>query len=126
MAKAMARGDWKPKADGAVWLNSSATQRRIPASCACRAVIPIAQSVRPQLSSDPTSSSQLRPKPMKLRNSPRSGFQACWMNDAQTVARSVCSLVPIAVISIVLSLVATLYPSWRASRVKPAEALRYD
>jgi len=34
--------------------------------------------------------------------------------------------VPIAVISIVLSLVATLYPSWRASRVKPAEALRYD
>ncbi len=29
-------------------------------------------------------------------------------------------------ISIVLSLVATLYPSWRASRVKPAEALRYD
>ena len=35
-------------------------------------------------------------------------------------------IVPIAVISIVLSLVATLYPSWRASRVKPAEALRYD
>jgi lipoprotein-releasing system permease protein len=29
-------------------------------------------------------------------------------------------------ISIALSLVATLYPSWRASRVKPAEALRYD
>jgi lipoprotein-releasing system permease protein len=35
-------------------------------------------------------------------------------------------IVPIAVISIVLSLVATLYPSWRASRVRPAEALRYD
>ena len=35
-------------------------------------------------------------------------------------------IVPIAVISMVLSLVATLYPSWRASRVKPAEALRYD
>ena len=35
-------------------------------------------------------------------------------------------VVPIAVISIVLSLVATLYPSWRASRVRPAEALRYD
>ena len=35
-------------------------------------------------------------------------------------------IVPIALISIVLSLVATLYPSWRASRVKPAEALRYD
>jgi lipoprotein-releasing system permease protein len=28
--------------------------------------------------------------------------------------------------SIVLSLVATLYPSWRAARVEPAEALRYD
>jgi len=35
-------------------------------------------------------------------------------------------VVPIAVISIILSLVATLYPSWRASRVRPAEALRYD
>jgi lipoprotein-releasing system permease protein len=35
-------------------------------------------------------------------------------------------IVPIAVISIVLSLVATLYPSWRASRTRPAEALRYD
>jgi len=35
-------------------------------------------------------------------------------------------IVPIAMISIVLSLVATLYPSWRAARVQPAEALRYD
>lgn len=35
-------------------------------------------------------------------------------------------IVPIALISMALSLVATLYPSWRASRVKPAEALRYD
>ena len=35
-------------------------------------------------------------------------------------------IVPIALISMVLSLIATLYPSWRASRVKPAEALRYD
>jgi len=26
----------------------------------------------------------------------------------------------------VLSLVATIYPSWRASRVNPAEALRYE
>jgi len=33
---------------------------------------------------------------------------------------------PIAIISLVLSLVATLYPSWRASRTRPAEALRYD
>ncbi|WP_432720345.1 lipoprotein-releasing ABC transporter permease subunit [Jeongeupia wiesaeckerbachi] len=32
----------------------------------------------------------------------------------------------IAVISLVLSLAATLYPSWRASRINPAEALRYE
>ena len=35
-------------------------------------------------------------------------------------------IVPIAVISLLLSLAATLYPSWRASRVQPAEALRYE
>ena len=35
-------------------------------------------------------------------------------------------ILPIALISMALSFVATLYPSWRASRVKPAEALRYD
>jgi lipoprotein-releasing system permease protein len=29
-------------------------------------------------------------------------------------------------VSLVLSLLATLYPSWRASRVNPAEALRYE
>jgi lipoprotein-releasing system permease protein len=32
----------------------------------------------------------------------------------------------IALISLVLSFLATLYPSWRASRVNPAEALRYE
>lgn len=35
-------------------------------------------------------------------------------------------IVPITLISLVLSFVATLYPSWRASRVQPAEALRYE
>ncbi len=35
-------------------------------------------------------------------------------------------IVPIAVISLILAFVATLYPSWRASRVNPAEALRYE
>ena len=35
-------------------------------------------------------------------------------------------IVPIAVISLLLSFVATIYPSWRASRVNPAEALRYE
>ena len=32
----------------------------------------------------------------------------------------------IAAVSLALSLVATLYPSWRASRIQPAEALRYE
>lgn len=35
-------------------------------------------------------------------------------------------IVPIALISLALSLVATLYPSWRAARVQPAQELRYD
>jgi lipoprotein-releasing system permease protein len=35
-------------------------------------------------------------------------------------------IMPIAVISLVLSFLATIYPSWRASRVNPAEALRYE
>ena len=35
-------------------------------------------------------------------------------------------IVPIVVISLLLSFAATLYPSWRASRVNPAEALRYE
>ena len=32
----------------------------------------------------------------------------------------------IGLVSLVMSLVATIYPSWRASRVNPAEALRYE
>ena len=35
-------------------------------------------------------------------------------------------IVPIALISLLLAFVATIYPSWRASRVRPAEALRYE
>jgi lipoprotein-releasing system permease protein len=35
-------------------------------------------------------------------------------------------IVPIAVISLLMAFVATLYPSWHASRVNPAEALRYE
>jgi lipoprotein-releasing system permease protein len=35
-------------------------------------------------------------------------------------------IVPIGLISLGLSFLATLYPSWRASRVNPAEALRYE
>jgi len=33
---------------------------------------------------------------------------------------------PITITSLVLAFVATLYPSWRASRINPAEALRYE
>jgi lipoprotein-releasing system permease protein len=35
-------------------------------------------------------------------------------------------VLPIALASLVLSLLATLYPSWRASRVDPAQTLRYE
>ena len=35
-------------------------------------------------------------------------------------------IMPIAIISLILAFVATIYPSWRASRVNPAEALRYE
>jgi lipoprotein-releasing system permease protein len=31
-----------------------------------------------------------------------------------------------AVFSFVVSLLATIYPSWRAAKVNPAEALRYE
>jgi len=35
-------------------------------------------------------------------------------------------ILPVALIALVLAFIATLYPSWRASRVKPAQALRYE
>jgi len=35
-------------------------------------------------------------------------------------------IVPVALMSLLLAFAATLYPSWRASRVNPAEALRYE
>jgi lipoprotein-releasing system permease protein len=33
---------------------------------------------------------------------------------------------PVVVIALLLAFVATLYPSWRASRIDPAEALRHE
>ncbi len=35
-------------------------------------------------------------------------------------------ILPIAIIALVMAFAATLYPSWRASQVNPAEALRYE
>jgi lipoprotein-releasing system permease protein len=35
-------------------------------------------------------------------------------------------IMPIAVIALLMAFAATLYPSWRASKVNPAEALRYE
>ncbi len=35
-------------------------------------------------------------------------------------------IVPIAVFSFLLALAATVYPSWRATKIEPAEALRYE
>ncbi len=35
-------------------------------------------------------------------------------------------VLPITAISLLLAFAATLYPSWRASRIHPAEALRYE
>jgi len=35
-------------------------------------------------------------------------------------------VIVIGLVSLVLTLIATLYPSWRAARVNPADALRYE
>ena len=35
-------------------------------------------------------------------------------------------IIPISIISLLLAFAATLYPSWRANRVNPAEALRHE
>jgi lipoprotein-releasing system permease protein len=39
---------------------------------------------------------------------------------------AIVGVAAIALISLTLAFLATLYPSWRASKVNPAEALRYE
>ena len=36
------------------------------------------------------------------------------------------NIVVIALVAFVMSVLATLYPAWRAARTRPAEALRYE
>jgi ABC-type lipoprotein release transport system permease subunit len=45
---------------------------------------------------------------------------------ASRLSALVSDIVPIGLISLALAFAATLYPSWRASRVNPAQALRYE
>ena len=59
-------------------------------------------------------------------------FQASFLpKDIYLISRmpsdpQMTDILPVAVISLILAFVATLYPSWRASQVNPAEALRYE
>jgi len=58
-----------------------------------------------------------------LRVSPPLGiggndFLAADMDSGETTA--------VVIMALVLSLLATLYPSWRAARLDPVEALRYE
>jgi lipoprotein-releasing system permease protein len=48
-----------------------------------------------------------------------------FINDLPSDLRS-ADVIAVTAVALVLSLVATIYPSWRASRVRPAEALRYE
>ena len=59
-------------------------------------------------------------------------FQASFLpRDIYLISRmpsepQAADIVPVVLISLLLSLLATLYPSWKASQVQPAEALRYE
>jgi lipoprotein-releasing system permease protein len=59
-------------------------------------------------------------------------FQASFLpKDIYLISRmpsdpQMSDILPVVLISLLLSFVATVYPSWRASQVNPAEALRYE
>ena len=49
------------------------------------------------------------------------------MTDRYTIPGLNCAdIMPTAVISLDLAFLATIYPSWRVSRVNPDQALRYE
>ena len=56
----------------------------------------------------------------------RSSLPARDLAGLVALSRTTAGGITIGLVSLVLSFIATLYPSWRASRVNPAEALRYE
>ena len=52
---------------------------------------------------------------------PRNHFISAMPSDPRA-----SDVIPIAVFSFLLALAATVYPSWRAANIQPAEALRYE
>src|SRR5271165_1829979 len=84
-AKAQARGDVNPSTAGNEALKSPAAQRRRDGLTSEREHSPSAQTVRPWLSSEPTSSSQRLSKLKKFRKRFASPFHECWIKDAKRV-----------------------------------------
>src|ERR1700722_11158777 len=85
---AQARGELKVSAVDNASANRAEAHKRRDGLVSLRAHSPSAHSVRPWLSSEPLSSSQVRLKPMKLRNRLVSRFQACWTNAANRAVKT--------------------------------------
>jgi hypothetical protein len=84
-AKAHARGDEKSSTARSESLNREEAQRRRDGLKSEREHSPSAQTARPWLSSEPTSSSQRLSKLKKFLKRFASLFQACWMKEAKRV-----------------------------------------
>lgn len=54
------------------------------------------------------------------------GANLASMGGALPIVISIWQIISVVLLTILLSICATLYPSWRAAAVKPAEALRYE